>query len=298
MEVLQNFLLMFWEVCGCIVRSAMRWVVRPKQKDVSGAICLVTGAAGNVGRRFALEFARKGVLALVLWDEDREGMEETVRLVKGLGVRAYPYTCDVSQKNEVYATARRVQREVGDVAILVNNASIVPGEQFFQCEDDVIERRMRMNCHAHFWMVKCFLPRMMEKKKGHIVTVSSHLGLVAAPYQEDFCASQFAAVGLHESLSHALKSKNIDGVKTTLICPYLTTHTSTDTPSIRPELEAFFSSTSQERDIRKAVGGILSEQDMVCTPRILYFAALLKHVVPWEVQLLCYKFLEGEKRTQ
>lgn len=33
-------------------------------------------------------------------------------------------------------------------------------------------------------MVKCFLPRMMEKKKGHIVTVSSHLGLVAAPYQE------------------------------------------------------------------------------------------------------------------
>ncbi|CAI9567579.1 unnamed protein product [Staurois parvus] len=172
--------------------------------------------------------------------------------------------------------ARRVQREVGDVTILVNNGSIEAGERFLQCEDDVIERRMRMNCHAHFWMLKCFLPRMMEKNEGHIVTVSSHLGLVAAPYQEDFCASQFAAVGLHESLSHALKSKNIDGVKTTLICPYLTTHTSTDIPSIRPELEAFLSPASQERYIKNAVRGILNGQNMVCTPRILYFAALLK----------------------
>lgn len=153
MGVLIDFLLLTAKVVGYIIQSLVRWIKRPTEKRVTNEICLITGTASKkgLGRRFALELAQRGA-TLVLWDIDTDGNEKTAVQVRELGAKAYAYTCDVSQREDVYNTAERVRREVGDVTVLINNAGVVAGKPILQCSDELLERTMKTNCYAHFWV--------------------------------------------------------------------------------------------------------------------------------------------------
>ncbi|KAL8179467.1 UNVERIFIED_CONTAM: hypothetical protein K2H54_066788 [Gekko kuhli] len=253
--------------------------MKPPEKTVANEICLITGAANatGIGRLLALEFAQRRA-TLVLWDVDSEGNENVAREVREMGVRAYAYTCDVSRQEEVYAAAEKVRRDVGDVTILVNNASIVTGKPILQCPDELLERTMRTNCHAHFWTVKAFLPQMIKKGHGHIVTIAGSLGLFATGCMEGYCASKFAVVGFHEALSHELKAKRVSGVKTTLVCPYFHDTGLSGCFGIRQEPEAMISPVNPACCVKSAMRGILRDQPMICIPRVMYFAMISKKV--------------------
>ncbi|XP_005304729.3 retinol dehydrogenase 10-like [Chrysemys picta bellii] len=296
MGVLIDFLLLAAKVVGYIIQSLMRWIKRPTEKRVTNEICLITGTASarGLGRHFALELAQRGA-TLVLWDIDTDGNEKTVVQVRELGAKAYAYTCDVSQREDVYNTAERVRREVGDVTVLINNAGVVAGKPILQCSDEILERTMKTNCHAHFWTVKAFLPRMMEMDHGHIVTIAGSLGLFATACMADYCASKFAVVGFHEALSHQLKAKRINGVKTTLVCPYLVDTGMFTGCRIRRELAALLSPLKPDDCVKIAMKGILNNQPIICIPRVMYFAVVLKHLLPWDVQVLVHKFLGIDK---
>lgn len=67
-------------------------------------------------------------------------------------LQVYTYTCDVGKRENVYTTAERVRKEVGEVSVLVNNAGVVSGHHLLECPDELIERTMMVNCHAHFWV--------------------------------------------------------------------------------------------------------------------------------------------------
>ena len=69
-------------------------------------------------------------------------------------------------------------------------------------------------------MVKAFLPSMLEKNHGHIVTIASMAGIFGSAGLADYCASKFAAVGFEESLRNELINLNKTGIKTTIVCPY------------------------------------------------------------------------------
>lgn len=70
----------------------------------------------------------------------------------------YTYVCDVGKRESVYSTAERVRREVGDVDLLINNAGVVSGQHLLECPDELIERTMVVNCHAHFWVSRTCTP--------------------------------------------------------------------------------------------------------------------------------------------
>ncbi|XP_060089221.1 retinol dehydrogenase 10-like [Heteronotia binoei] len=296
MAVLTDFLLLTKKIFRCIIHSLLQWIMKPPEKTVANEICLITGAASatGIGRLLALEFAQRRA-TIVLWDVDSEGIENTVREVRELGVRAYAYACDMSRREEVYSAAEKVRRDVGDVSILVNNASIVAGKPILQCPDELLEKTMRTNCHAHFWTVKAFLPQMIKKEHGHIVTIAGSLGLFATGCMEGYCASKFAVVGFHEALSHELKAKSINGVKTTLVCPYFGDSGLSGCFGIRREFEAMISPVNPECYVKSAMQGILRNQHMICIPRVMYFAMISKNFLPWDVQVLVQKFLGLDK---
>ena len=100
--------------------------------------------------------------------------------------------------------------------IVINNAGVVSGRAFCELDDGRIERTMAVN--APMWVTKAFLPAMMERDSGHIVTVASAAGLVGAPRLVDYCASKHAAVGFMEALRVELKRLG-SSVCTTIICP-------------------------------------------------------------------------------
>ncbi|XP_061457331.1 retinol dehydrogenase 10 isoform X1 [Rhineura floridana] len=329
MNIILEFFVVTFKVLWAFVVAAAKWLVRPKEKSVAGQVCLITGAGSGLGRLFALEFARRRA-RLVLWDINTQSNEETAGMVrntyreiaeeavvaaqKGNGgcccgdaghgeeevvphynLQVHTYTCDVSKRENVYTTAERVRKEVGEVSVLVNNAGVVSGHHLLECPDELIERTMMVNCHAHFWTTKAFLPKMLELNHGHIVTVASSLGLFSTAGVEDYCASKFGAVGFHESLSHELKAAEKDGIKTTLVCPYLVDTGMFRGCRIRKEIEPFLPPLKPDYCVKQAMRAILTDQPMICTPRLMYMVTFMKSILPFEAVVCMYRFLGADK---
>jgi all-trans-retinol dehydrogenase (NAD+) len=183
--------------------------------DLSKNHVLVTGAASGLGRRIALGCARRGA-TLVLWDLHREGLDAVAREVEALGTKAEGVVVDVSDRKAVYDASRRTSRPVD---VLVNNAGVVSGKSLLEIPDEKIEASFRVNALALFWTTKAFLPGMIERGHGHLVTIASAAGLIGVARLSDYCATKWAAVGLDESLRVELKKK-APAIRTTVVCPF------------------------------------------------------------------------------
>lgn len=88
--------------------------------------------------------------------------------------QVHTYVCDVGKRESVYSTAEKVRREVGDVDILINNAGVVSGHHLLECPDELIERTMVVNCHAHFWVSRWFRTPMrhLQNKNTCMPTIN------------------------------------------------------------------------------------------------------------------------------
>ncbi|XP_034039063.1 short chain dehydrogenase/reductase family 16C, member 5a isoform X2 [Thalassophryne amazonica] len=260
------------------VESFIYFIVPKKRKSVSGEVVLITGSGSGIGRLMALEFARLGSV-LVLWDINQEGLKETAALAKEQGAcRVHCYLCDCSDKAEVYRVADQVKREVGDVGILVNNAGVVTGKTFMESPDSLIEKTMEVNIMAHFWTYKAFLPAMMAKNHGHLVCIASSAGLIGVNGLADYCASKFAAVGFAEAVNLELLASGVDGVKTTIVCPYfintgMFNGCQTKWPAVLPMLDPGYVA-------KKIIHAVLTDQDILEIPRIIYILTALKRQAP------------------
>lgn len=185
----------------------------------SGKRILITGAGSGLGRGMALHMARKGAY-IIGWDTNRKALDNVLFELKlASGRDAQGFVCDVSDHDAVASVAEAVRSNGGPVDILINNAGVVSGKRFLDCSEAEIERTMGVNTMALFWTAKAFLPEMIDRNAGHLVTVASAAGLVGVAKLADYCASKFAAVGFDESIRAELK-QIAPGVKTTVICPY------------------------------------------------------------------------------
>lgn len=178
-------------------------------------IVLITGGARGLGFLMAREAIAKGATA-VLWDINAEGLNDAVAR---LGESAHGYVVDITDRHAVYAAADRVREEVGVVDVLINNAGIVTGKSFLELPDEMIERTFDVNALSLFWTARAFLPDMVKRNRGHIVTIASSAGLIGVATLADYCASKFAAVGFDEALRFEMK-KSSPGVRTTVVCPF------------------------------------------------------------------------------
>ncbi len=187
--------------------------------ELQGQLAVVTGSAAGIGRLVALELASRGATP-VLFDLDEQRLAPVLDELAALsGRRAWGYGCDVSNREAVYETADRVRADLGDPAIVVNNAGVVSGARLLDIPDEKIRRTFEVNTLALYWVTKAFLQAMLARNRGHVVTVASAAGLVGVARQTDYSASKHAAVGFDESLRAELR-QFAPGVKTTVVCPY------------------------------------------------------------------------------
>lgn len=80
------------------------------------------------------------------------GSSDSVQELPLFQLKVYTYVCDVGKRESVYSTAEKVRKEVGNIDLLINNAGVVSGRHLLECPDELIERTMMVNCHAHFWV--------------------------------------------------------------------------------------------------------------------------------------------------
>jgi all-trans-retinol dehydrogenase (NAD+) len=168
---------------------------------------LITGAASGIGRLMALYSMAAGA-RVVGWDRDAAGLADLAARGADTAV------VDVTDRAAVYEQAQRT----GPIDVLILNAGVVSGKRFVDLPDEAIERTMNVNVLALFWCTKAFLPAMIARDSGHIVTVASLVATTPVPGLTDYVASKHAALGFAEALRTEL-ADDAPGVRTTVVLP-------------------------------------------------------------------------------
>ncbi|XP_054713216.1 short-chain dehydrogenase/reductase family 16C member 6-like [Uloborus diversus] len=275
-----------WAVC-----TSVFWAIVPQPlKSVKGKVVLITGTGSGLGRLLAVKFAQLDAV-IVLVDVQEVKNNETFETIKNMDRKAFAYTCDVSNENQVENLAAKVFREVGKVDIIINNAGILPGKPFLELSNSQIRKTLEVNTLAHFWMIRKFLPHMLERGEGHIVAVASIAGILGSSYLVDYCASKYAVVGMMSALREELyETGKEELINLTVICPStmntgLVQKPKTRFPKILPVLDV-----DQVSDI--AVKAVLTNKPLVVIPTVAHVIFKIANLFPVQVPLKLQRFFE------
>lgn len=151
-------------------------------------IVLVTGGVTGLGRELVLQIISKGAQVVVL--DILEPLEEDLNTV-GLT----HYKCDVSDPQDVLRTQKLVRKEIGVVTVLINNAGIATGKPVLDLSFQEIEKTIQINLLSSFYTIKAFLPDMMLRGRGYIVTIASVLGYMSPARLSAYGASKSGQIG-------------------------------------------------------------------------------------------------------
>jgi all-trans-retinol dehydrogenase (NAD+) len=195
-------------------------------ETVAGKKVLITGAAMGMGKLYAELAVREKAGAVVLWDINQAALDETVAELKAAGGTVFAYTVDVSNLEDIEKNAAQVQREIGDIDLLFNNAGIIRGKYFWDHDNRRdIWLTMAVNSLAIMYIARAFLPAMITGgRQSRIVNIASAAGTVSNPRMSVYCASKWAAIGWSDSLRLELKQAGHSHVKVTTVMPsYIST---------------------------------------------------------------------------
>jgi all-trans-retinol dehydrogenase (NAD+) len=241
-------------------------------KDIQNKLVLVTGGASGIGRLMSLDFAERGA-KVIIWDLNGAAVKklEAEAGERNLSIRGM--ICDISDREQVYRQAERLTTAYGPLDILINNAGIVSGRPLLETPDEKIIRTININTLSLFWTTKAFLPGMIERDSGQLVTISSAAGLIGITGLADYSASKFGAFGFHESLRMELRRWK-SRIRTTVVCPfYINTGMFAGVKSRFPLLLPILKSEYVARMVVKAV---LRNRQQVILPRFVNAIFLLR----------------------
>lgn len=162
---------------------------------------LVTGASRGIGRAVAAELSREGWAVAINFLERADAAGELCALLRSQGGTAAVYQADVADRARVAAMVRAVERELGEVSLLVNNAGISHQNLFQSTTDEEWDRLLAVNLTGSRNCICEVLPGMISQKRGCIVNISSMWGLRGASCEVAYAATKAAVVGLTRSLA-------------------------------------------------------------------------------------------------
>jgi short-subunit dehydrogenase len=189
-------------------------------RQLKNKVVLVTGGSRGIGAEIARAFGRQGArIAIAARSEDE--LERARKELESAGVTAVAVAADVGHVDSLRRLVAEVERQLGPVDVLVNNAAA--GETILEFERvalDDVEKTFRVNAVGTMWLTQLVLPSMIERGEGHIVNMSSNAGLLGVPFNALYSATKHAIVGFSRSLRGELEEKNV-GVS--VICPTFVT---------------------------------------------------------------------------
>jgi short-subunit dehydrogenase len=184
-------------------------------KNLSGRVVAITGAGSGIGRATALAFAERGCDVAVI-DVSAEPAEETVRLVRAAGRRASAHTVDVRDGDAVESAAAEVVSAHGACHVVVANAGVTSAGEFTAESVEDLHWIVDVNVWGVVHTVRAFLPALLDADEGHVVTLSSMVGLLGLPHNVSYSLTK----GAVRSFSEALRAELVTtGVGVTVVFP-------------------------------------------------------------------------------
>jgi uncharacterized protein len=164
---------------------------------------LVTGASSGIGEEFARQLADRGY-QLVLLARRTERLE---RIAAELPTKAEVIGCDLSR--EATELPGRVEALDGTIDLLINNAGFGVRGHFMDSDAARYAEMVRVNCEAVVFLTRTFLPAMVERGSGGIITVASTAGMQPLPYESVYAATKAFALNFSDALHTELRGTGV-----------------------------------------------------------------------------------------
>ncbi|KAG6578095.1 putative oxidoreductase [Phytophthora cinnamomi] len=185
---------------------------------LSGKVAVVTGASGGIGAAIALELAKAGAKVAIGARrlEALETVKSDIEEKVGDGGRVLVVVTDVTKREQVQSLVQKTEDAFGPVDILVNNAGVMHVQLMKNVDQDSWDRMIDINCKGTLNGVAAVLPKMLARKSGHIVNISSDAGRKVFAGLGVYSASKMFV----EGISQALRLENVgSGLRVTSIQP-------------------------------------------------------------------------------
>lgn len=186
--------------------------------ELSGRVALITGGSRGIGRAVAISLAEAGAAVAVNFRDKAADAEAVVDMIRKAGRRAASVRADVSQGTEVTAMVAAVERDLGPVDVLVNNAGIGPIRSVEELTEGVFDQTIAVNLKSAFLCTQAVVPGMRARKWGRIVNISSGAARGAGGIGPHYNASKAGLEGLTRGYAARLVK---DGITVNAVAPSL-----------------------------------------------------------------------------
>ena len=140
--------------------------------DLKGKIALVTGASYGIGYAIATGLAGAGA-KIVFNDINQDLVDKGIAAYKAEGIEAKGYVCDVTNEDQVNEMVTTIEKEVGTIDVLVNNAGIIKRIPMHEMSAAEFRQVIDIDLNGPFIVAKAVIPSMMKKRAGKIINICS-----------------------------------------------------------------------------------------------------------------------------
>ena len=173
--------------------------------DLSGKVALVTGGSRGIGLAIAQTLAAAGAKVAIC---ARDGANAEAA-AKGLPGNARGYACDVGVAAAVEQTVAIVEKDLGPIDVLVNNAGITRDNLVFRVSEEDWDAVLATNLKGAFLMTKLAARGMIKRRWGRIINITSVIGMMGNKGQANYAASKAGLIGFTKAVARELASRNV-----------------------------------------------------------------------------------------
>jgi NAD(P)-dependent dehydrogenase (short-subunit alcohol dehydrogenase family) len=186
-------------------------------KLLAGKIALITSGALGIGKEIAMCFAKQGALVIIA-DINEDALEKTYSELKKISCDSRSFKCDMGNKQEVDSMCKAVINQFGSVDILVNSVGVKKQNPVHLIDEKDFQDMIDINLKSMVRCMKAFVPKMIEKRAGSIVNISSIHAVSTMPNYGAYAATKGAinAIARVAALDYAPY-----GIRVNTICPGL-----------------------------------------------------------------------------
>ena len=170
---------------------------------------LVTGASRGIGYEIAKLFARNGYNVAINYNKNKEAADFLLKELIEDNFSAMVVQADVSSEEQVTGMIELVNKQLGSIDVLVNNAGIAKQQLFTDISSQEWDRMFEVNVKGMFLCCKGVLPSMIRNKSGKIINISSIWGITGASCEVLYSTTKAAVIGLTKALAKELGPSGI-----------------------------------------------------------------------------------------